>query len=72
MDICDIKEYRANQLMLMHNAILDRHNDDIYGDWVLLLCSESHDVNFNSVAENEGFYNECCNLFNDLISDAGY
>lgn len=64
MDICD----RINSLIQMNNIILNINNEDMYEDWMLLIGNED----LRNIAENDGFYSECSNLFADLITDIGY
>lgn len=64
----DIKEIRLNQLNQMHNIILNINSEDMCADWMLLLQNEP----LSKIAESEGFYNECLNLFSELVTDASY
>lgn len=64
MDICD----RINSLTQMNNIIININNEDMYGDWMLLIGNES----LENIAEDDGFYSECSRLFSDLVTDIGY
>ena len=65
MDIYD----RLSQLKQMHTIILNINNEDMCADWMLLIGSKP---DFNHIAENEGYYDECSSLFSDLVTDIGY
>lgn len=68
MDI-DIK---VNTLKQMHHIIVKINNEDMRGDWELLVGNKPCDTDFKNIAEDDGFYDECANLFTDLITDSGY
>lgn len=68
MDI-DIK---VNRLKQMHHIIVNINNEDMRGDWELLIGSKPCDEDFKHIAEDDGYYDECSNLFTDLVTDAGY
>lgn len=63
-----VRESRIQNLKVMHQMILETKNSDIFADWILLL----HDEPSEKIAESDGFYNECCDLFADLIADESY
>lgn len=65
MDICD----KIDQLTQMHNIILNINMEDMCADWILLVGNKP---DFEHIAENEGYYDECHSLFVDLVTDAGY
>lgn len=68
MDI-DIKVSRLKQ---MHHIIVNINNEDMRGDWELLIGNKPCDADFKHIAEDDGYYDECSNLFADLVTDAGY
>lgn len=65
MDICD----RLTQLNQMHHIILNINKEDMCADWMLLVGSKP---DFENIAANEGYYNECSSLFVDLVTDVSY
>jgi hypothetical protein len=63
-----VRESRIQHLNVMHQMILETKNSDIFADWILLL----HDEQSENIAESDGFYSECCDLFEELIADESY
>ena len=63
-----VRESRVQHLKVMHQMILETKNEDIYADWILLL----HDEPSEKIIESDGFYLECCDLFEELIADESY
>ena len=63
-----VRESRLQTLKVMHQMILETKNEDIVADWILLL----HDEPSEKIAESDGFYNECYELFVELIADESY
>lgn len=68
MDI-DIK---LDLLKQMHHIILNINIEEMCADWALLVGHNPCDIDFKHIAEDDGYYNECSNLFADLVTDAGY
>ena len=65
MDISD----RLRQLHQMHNIMLSVSQEDMRLDWTLFI---GNTPDFNVIAEDDGYYNECIILFSDLVTDIGY
>lgn len=69
MDICDIKSKRIISLNQMHSIICNINNEDMYGDWMLLVRSSA---NFDIIAASDDYYDECNSFFADLVTDVSY
>ena len=65
-----VKESRIRQLKAMHLLMVEVNNEDIYADWILLVPDEPSEDDFDFMAESDGLYEECCDLFTSLIADA--
>ena len=70
MLISCMKEYRIKQLKTMHQFMIDIGDEDIYADWILLVPDEPNEEDFDFIAESDGFYDECVDLFTSLLNDA--
>ena len=65
-----VKESRIRQLKAMHLLMVEVNNEDIYADWILLVPDEPNEDDFDFMAESDGLYEECCDLFVSLMADA--
>lgn len=66
-----VKESRIRQLKAMHQLMVEVNDEDIYADWILLVPDEPNEDDFIFMAESDGLYSECFDLFVSLIADAG-
>ena len=64
-----VKESRIRQLKAMHQVVLEVGDEDIYDDWILLVPDEPSEDDFMFMAESDGLYDECIDLFVSLMED---
>ena len=65
-----VKESRIRQLKAMHLLMVEVNNEDIYADWILLVPDEPSEEDFDFMAESDGLYAECFDLFVSLMADS--
>ena len=62
---------RMNQLKAMHELMLNVNDEDIYMSWINLMPDEPSEEDFKDMALDDEQYNECFDLFIELIADEG-
>ena len=65
------KEARINQLNLMHRLMIEANDENIYMTWILLMPDEPTDEGIEDIAMDDEAYNECFDLFVELIAKKG-
>lgn len=61
-------EIRVKLLKGMHQYIIEIGDEDIYMDWVTLAVpDEPREDDFESIAEDDENWVECCSLFGRLV-----
>ena len=65
------RDARITQLKAMHTLMFKANNENIYMRWIYLMpdCPEEED--FADIAINDEQYNECFDLFVELIAKKG-
>lgn len=66
-----VKEARIAQLKLMHKLMVEANDENIYMRWIYLMPDEPTAEDFEDIAEDDEDYNECFDLFVELISLKG-
>ena len=66
-----IKEARITQLNLMHRLMIEANDENIYMEWILLMPDEPTDEDVEDIAMDDEAYNECFDLFVELITLKG-
>ena len=65
------KQARITQLNLMHRLMIEANDENIYMAWILLMPDEPTDEDFEDIAMDDEAYNECFDLFVELIAQKG-
>ena len=66
-----IFEARVKQLKAMHELMLYANDEHIYDAWVHLMPDEPSDEDIDYIAMDDEAYNECFDLFVELIEYEG-
>lgn len=65
-------EARVAQLKAMHELMLNVNDEEIYMTWIVTgVPDEPSDTDFEDIALDDEMYNECFDLFVDLIKYKG-
>ena len=67
------REARINQLKAMHGLMMESNDEDLYLTWVtggVPDCPIEDD--YMDIAEDEGLYSHCCDLFTSLVQNKGW
>lgn len=63
---------RMEQLELMHRLMM-KANENLYMRWITIGSPDDpSEDDFEFIAENDERYNECCDLFIELVSKTGF
>lgn len=63
---------RVEQLKAMHSLMQNANDEEIYMSWITLgVPDEPIEEDFESIAEDDEYYNDCFDLFTGLIADRG-
>lgn len=62
---------RVEQLKAMHELMLNANDEEIYMSWICVMPDCPSDVDFEDIALDDEMYNECFDLFVDLIKYKG-
>jgi DNA-directed RNA polymerase subunit RPC12/RpoP len=62
---------RTEQLKAMHELMLNANDEEIYMSWIYLMPDEPSEEDFEDIAMDDEQYNECFDLFIELIKDEG-
>lgn len=63
---------RVEQLKAMHSLMQNANDEEIYMSWITLgVPDEPIEEEFESIAEDDEYYNDCFDLFTGLIADRG-
>lgn len=63
---------RIEQLKAMHSLMQNANDEEIYMSWITLgVPDEPIEEDFESIAEDDEYYNDCFDLFTGLIADRG-
>lgn len=62
---------RVSQLRAMHNLMCEANDEYIYMEWIDYVPDEPFDEDFESIALNDESYNECFDVFVELIARKG-
>lgn len=62
---------RIAQLKAMHELMLNSNDEEIYMSWIYLMPDEPSEEDFKDIALDKEDYNECFDLFIELIKDEG-
>ena len=66
------RRIRVEQLKAMHSLMQNANDEEIYMSWITLgVPDEPIEEDFESIAENDEYYNDCFDLFTGLIADRG-
>ena len=65
------REARINQLKAMHALMCEANDERIYMRWILYMPDEPMEEDFIDIASDDEQYNECFNVFVNLISKNG-
>lgn len=65
------RDARINQLKAMHNLMCEANNENIYMVWIYLMPDCPSEEDFADIAINDEQYNECFDLFVELIAKKG-
>lgn len=65
------KEARINQLKAMHALMCEANDESIYMSWIYVMPDCPSDVDFEDIAIDDEYYNECFDKFVMLISKNG-
>lgn len=66
-------KFRANQLKALHNVILEANDESIYLAWITYAVPDCPDEeDFFDIAEDDDSYNQCVDLFIELVSKKGF
>ena len=65
------KEARINQLKAMHDLMCEANDESIYMSWIYVMPDCPSDVDFEEIAIDDEYYNECFDKFVRLIAKNG-
>ena len=65
------REARINQLKAMHNLMCEANDENIYMVWIYLMPDCPSEEDFADIAISDEQYNECFDLFVELIAKKG-
>lgn len=66
-------ERRIEQLKLMHRLMELANDESIYLHWITLGVPDCpNEYDFQGIAEDDGMYNDCVELFARLIAEEDY
>lgn len=64
------KDARVEQLKLMHALMLMSNNVRLYSNkWVYYVPDGAREEDFQRIAANANHYNECCDVFAELVQN---
>lgn len=64
---------RMEQLELMHQLMMKANDENLYMRWITIgPPDDPSEDDFEFIAENNERYNECCDLFIELVSKTGF
>ncbi len=65
-----IRDTRIRQLKAMHELMMCANDEEIYASWIICGVPDCpREEDFESIAEDNEYYNECFDLFVKLITD---
>ena len=64
-------EARVNQLKAMHQLMIQANDENIYVSWIYLMPDCPNEEDFIDIAIDDEQYNECFDLFVELIAEKG-
>jgi len=59
-------EKRFDAIKTMHNVMLSMNNENAYGAWIYTVPDEPSEWDFEDIASDEEFFDECVELFDRL------
>ena len=64
-------EIRMAQLKAMHELMCNANDEELYMSWICLMPDGATEEDFKDIAFDDDLYNECFDLFVDLIKYKG-